>query len=95
MNIIFTSDAKNPLELRAPGDVANLAWILGLTENQGKEAVGVKGWGVHKASVGRRMGPFQVRVERISTENMDKVPECPVESESEVSEDDENNMDTE
>jgi len=94
-NIIFTSDAKNPLELRAPGDVANLAWILGLTENQGKEAVGVKGWGVHKASVGRRMGPFQVRVERISPENMDKVPECPVESESEVSEDDENNMDTE
>jgi len=94
-NIVFTSGARNPLELRAPGDVANLAWILGLTENQGKEAVGVKGWGVHKAAVGRRMGPFQVRVEKVSEENQEKVPESPGESESEESDDGESKMDTE
>jgi len=84
-NIIFTSDARSPLELRAPADVANLAWIMGLTENQGKEAVGVKGWSVHKAAVGRRMGPFQVRVEKIGEDNMDmeKVPDSPGESEDE------------
>jgi len=88
-NIIFTSEARAPLELRSPTDVANLAWIMGLTENQGKEAVGVKGWAAHKAAVGRRMGPFQVRVEKIGEENLNKVPASPQESEEEVKESDE------
>lgn len=86
-NIIFTSDARSPLELRSPADVANLAWIMGLTENQGKEAVGVKGWAVQKAAVGRRMGPFQVRVEKIGDDIKEKVPSSPGGSEDEVAED--------
>jgi len=87
-NIIFTSEAREPIELRSPSDVANLAWILGLTENQGKEAVGVKGWAVCKAAVGRRMGPFQVRVEKICSDNLDMVPCSPGESETDDDDED-------
>jgi len=81
-NIIFTSEARHPLELRSPSDVANLAWILGLTENQGKEAVGVKGWHVLKAAVGRRMGPFQTRIEKITCDNLASVPKSNDQSDS-------------
>ncbi|XP_054742832.1 ribonuclease P protein subunit p30 [Anastrepha obliqua] len=38
-NIIFSSDATNVFELRGPYDVANLAYIFGLSEDQGKNAV--------------------------------------------------------
>ncbi|CAD7078906.1 unnamed protein product [Hermetia illucens] len=38
-NIIFSSGATNEFELRGPYDVANLALIFGLTEEQGKGAV--------------------------------------------------------
>ena len=64
-NIILTSGATEPLQLRASTDVANLAFILGLTANQGVDSVGVTSWACHKSAVGRRMGPFQVRVEKL------------------------------
>ena len=64
-NIILTSGARTPMELRARPDVSNLAFILGLTANQGVDSVGVTAWRCHKAAVGRRMGPFQVRVEKL------------------------------
>ena len=64
-NIILTSGARTPMELRASTDVSNLAFILGLTANQGVDSVGVTGWACQKAAVGRRMGPFQVRVEKL------------------------------
>ncbi|XP_011186784.2 ribonuclease P protein subunit p30 [Zeugodacus cucurbitae] len=38
-NIIFSSGATNSFELRGPYDVANLAYIFGLSEDQGKNAV--------------------------------------------------------
>ncbi|XP_036347806.1 ribonuclease P protein subunit p30-like [Rhagoletis pomonella] len=38
-NIIFSSGAKNAFELRGPYDVANLSYIFGLSEDQGKNAV--------------------------------------------------------
>jgi len=72
--ILLSSQAVKPLELRSPGDVANLAFILGLTENQGKVAVRQAGFKVHKAAIGRRMGPFRVRDEKISVENQQLVP---------------------
>ena len=65
-NIILTSGARTPMELRASTDVSNLAFILGLTANQGVDSVGVTTWRCHKAAVGRRMGPFQVRVEKLA-----------------------------
>jgi len=73
-NIILTSAAKLPMQLRAPTDVANLAFILGMSENQGKDAVINKCWMLHKSAVGRRMGPFQVRIEKLeeSDDNEDE-----------------------
>ena len=65
-NIILTSGARVPMELRASTDVSNLAFILGLTANQGADSLRVTSWGCQKAAVGRRMGPFQVRVENLS-----------------------------
>merc|ERR1712098_494350 len=66
-NIILTSAAKLPMQLRAPTDVANLTFILGMSENQGKDAVINKCWMLHKSAVGRRMGPFQVRIEKLDS----------------------------
>ena len=70
-NIFLTSSALSPMELRSPSDVANLAFILGMSENQGKDAVSAKCWQLHKAAVGRRMGPFQVRVEKLDDKDCD------------------------
>ena len=74
-NIFLTSSAMTPMELRTPGDVANLAFILGMSENQGKDAVSAKCWQLHKAAVGRRMGPFQVRVEKLEEDCDDEEEE--------------------
>ncbi|XP_017046104.1 ribonuclease P protein subunit p30 [Drosophila ficusphila] len=38
-NIIFSSGAAHEFQLRGPYDVANLAYIFGLSEDQGKNAV--------------------------------------------------------
>ncbi|XP_017068495.2 ribonuclease P protein subunit p30 [Drosophila eugracilis] len=38
-NIIFSSGAENRFQLRGPYDIANLAFIFGLSEDQGKNAV--------------------------------------------------------
>ena len=70
-NIILTSGATHPFHLRASKDVANLGFILGLTSNQGADSVGVTSWNCHKAAVGRRMGPFQVRIEQLPAEEND------------------------
>jgi len=63
-NIFFSSGAKSPIELRSPGDVANLAFIFGMNENQGKEAVRGKCLAVYRAALGRKMGPYRVRIEK-------------------------------
>jgi len=73
-SIILTSEARKPLELRAPGDVANLAFLLGLSENQGKTGIGENGFKVHKAAVGRRMGPFRARIDKLTSDNEHLVP---------------------
>ncbi|KAH8412478.1 hypothetical protein KR009_002493 [Drosophila setifemur] len=38
-NIIFSSGAEHQFQLRGPYDVANLAYIFGLSEDQGKNAI--------------------------------------------------------
>lgn len=94
-NILVTSGARNPMELRAPSDVANLGFILGLSENQGKDSVGVKCWSLVKSATGRRMGPFQVRIEKV--ENNPSVDNSGSESEDSKDEsvDDNSDMETE
>jgi len=63
-NIFFSGGATSPIELRSPGDVANLAFIFGMNENHGKEAVRGKCLAVYCAALGRKMGPYRVRVEK-------------------------------
>ena len=86
-NIIVTSGAQEPWHLRASQDVSNLAFILGLKANQGADSVGVTSWACHRAAVGRRMGPFQVRVEKLPAGDGS-------ESESGSEENDDDDMDT-
>ena len=63
--IFLSSFARKPIELRAPGDVANLAFIFGLNENQGKDAVKKHCSDVYKAALGRKLGVYRVRVEKV------------------------------
>ena len=63
--IILTSGAKFPIELRCPSDVSNLAFIFGLNENQGKEAVKKNCLDVYRTALGRKIGVYRVCVERI------------------------------
>jgi ribonuclease P/MRP protein subunit RPP1 len=70
-NIFFASGAMSPVELRSPDDVANLAFVFGMNENQGKEAVRAKCLAIFRAAIGRKMGPYRVRVEKcISSETL-------------------------
>jgi RNase P/RNase MRP subunit p30 len=77
-NIFFSSCAMSPIELRSPEDAANLAFIFGLNEHQGKEAVRGNCLKVYRTAVGRKMGPYRVRIEKIpsavdrSDDNMDE-----------------------
>ncbi|XP_070608452.1 ribonuclease P protein subunit p30 isoform X1 [Erythrolamprus reginae] len=38
-NIVLSSGAEKPIQLRSPYDVANLGWLFGLSESNGKAAV--------------------------------------------------------
>jgi len=73
-NIFFSSRAKSPMELRAPKDVANLAFIFGLTEQQGKDAVNATCHAVSRAAAGRKMGPFRVRIQKAQDAGKDFAP---------------------
>ncbi|XP_007425068.1 ribonuclease P protein subunit p30 isoform X1 [Python bivittatus] len=42
-NIILSSAAEKPLQLRSPYDVANLGWLFGLSESNAKAAVSTNG----------------------------------------------------
>ncbi|XP_061493674.1 ribonuclease P protein subunit p30 [Rhineura floridana] len=43
VNIILSSAAEKPLQLRGPYDVANLGWLFGLSESNAKAAVSTNG----------------------------------------------------
>merc|ERR1719209_2212033 len=73
--IIITSEARSPLELRSPGDVSNLGFLLGLKQAQGVDAVHKTGITVHKAAIGRRMGPFRARVEKLEESKLHLAPD--------------------
>lgn len=73
-HIFFSSSAKSPIELRSPADVANLAFIFGLTENAGKSAVNATCHAISKAAAGRKMGPFRVRIEKLDKADPNLVP---------------------
>lgn len=62
--IIISSEAMSPLELRGPYDVANLGYIFGLNENQGKEAVKQNPIKVVQNAAGRRLGPYRALIQK-------------------------------
>jgi len=72
--ILLSSGARAPLELRAPADVGNLGFLLGLKQAAGVAAVQAAGAKVEKAAMGRKMGPFRVRLEVLGEENMHLAP---------------------
>jgi RNase P/RNase MRP subunit p30 len=91
--LVLTSMAENAIELRQPTDVASLAFVLGMTREQGRTSVLENPLSVLAACQGRRMGPFRVRVERIADlEDGSKVPKLQDED-SESSDCDENSED--
>ncbi|XP_017088854.2 ribonuclease P protein subunit p30 [Drosophila bipectinata] len=55
-NIIFSSGAVHEFQLRGPYDVANLAYIFGLSEDQGKNAVDRNCRKLFLKAESRRMG---------------------------------------
>ncbi|KAH8378285.1 hypothetical protein KR093_010524, partial [Drosophila rubida] len=55
-NIIFSSGAANEFQVRSPCDVANLAFIFGLSEDQGKNAINRFGRQLFLRAESRRLG---------------------------------------
>eukprot|EP00088_Acartia_fossae_P026678 TRINITY_DN274_c0_g1_i2.p2 TRINITY_DN274_c0_g1~~TRINITY_DN274_c0_g1_i2.p2 ORF type:complete len:314 (+),score=62.84 TRINITY_DN274_c0_g1_i2:1392-2333(+) len=76
--IILSSSAKRPIDLRSPTDVANLCCILSMNECRGREAVMKQCANVHKAALGRKMGVFRVRVDRVVQETTTAAVSAPV-----------------
>jgi len=66
--IFLSSGAKNPIDLRSPADVANLAFIFSLNENQGKDAVKKHCQDIHKAALGRKVGVYRVVIEKLDND---------------------------
>ncbi len=64
--IVLSSGARAPIELRGPHDVANLAFLLGMSEEQGHLAVGKMPLEAIRNSLGRKLGPFRAKIEKIS-----------------------------
>ena len=64
-SIIISSEALTPLELRGPHDVANLGFIFGLNEQQGKDGVHQNPIKVVQSAAGRRLGPYRALVQKI------------------------------
>ena len=87
-NVVICSGAERVAELRGPHDAANLGFIFGLNEQQGKLAVGSMGLEVVRAAAGRKLGPFRATVEDTSDLSQGDVWKVPAPS-SEDSSDDE------
>ncbi|XP_046385304.1 ribonuclease P protein subunit p30 [Ischnura elegans] len=64
-NIIVTSNAESPFDLRGPYDVINLCLIFGMTEELAKRAISDSCRTLCIRSVGRRCGKAVVWVSRI------------------------------
>ena len=89
--IFISSEAMTPLELRGPYDVANLGFLFGLNEQQGKAAVHQNPIKVVQNAAGRRLGTSRALVqskENVSVEDAWKIPgEVSDESSDESSDD--------
>ena len=64
-SIIISSEALATLELRGPHDVANLGFIFGLNEQQGKDAVHQNPVRVVQAAAGRKVGTYRALIQKV------------------------------
>jgi len=71
--VIFSSQAESALELRGPHDVANLTYILGMNEHQGKLAVHQLPQATLAAAKGRKMGPFRVQMKTVNLSEEEEI----------------------
>ena len=77
-NIIISSHAESVVEFRSPFDAANLGFLFGLNEHQGKLAVGNMPREVIRAAQGRKLGPYRAlvrNVEDLGEEEKWKIPD--------------------
>ena len=88
-NVVICSGADKVAELRGPHDAANLGFIFGLNEHQGKLAVGSMGLKVVRAAAGRKLGPFRATVEDVSNLSQEDVWKVPTTTSPEESSSDE------
>lgn len=63
--VFVSSGAHGLMELRCPADVSNLTFLFGLNEHQGLEAVKQHCTSVYKCALGRKLGVYRVRVEKV------------------------------
>lgn len=85
-NIIISSEARSPIEVRGPHDAANLGYLLGLNEQQCKAAVGTMSCQAIRSAAGRKLGPYRATVVPLSDlepEASWKVPTSQPKSDSE------------
>lgn len=66
-NIIVSSGAENPMQIRGPYDVINLCLLLGLSEEQAKSAITNAGQSVVLRAESRRSGKAIVFIERLTS----------------------------
>lgn len=71
-NIILSSGAEDVMELRGPYDVANLGFLLGLNEQQGKLGVTKESLSAVRSGLGRCLGPYRAIVEDKSGDDNDE-----------------------
>ncbi len=93
-NVIVSSGGRRTIELRGPHDVANLGFLFGLSEQQGKAAASGMAARAIRSAEGRKVGPFRATVEKIdSLKETDKwkqsAPDEDSDTGSEASEDEE------
>ncbi|XP_040165459.1 ribonuclease P protein subunit p30 [Anopheles arabiensis] len=86
-NVIISSGATNPFQLRSPYDIANLGLIFGLTEEKSKEAIrGVPNRTLLSAE-GRRLGKAGVVIARREPNRDDSDDYSDSELEEDISDD--------
>uniref|UniRef100_A0A182ST08 Uncharacterized protein n=1 Tax=Anopheles maculatus TaxID=74869 RepID=A0A182ST08_9DIPT len=92
-NVIISSGAKNPFQLRSPYDIANLGLIFGLSEEQSKESIRGVPNRILLSAEGRRFGKAGVVIARRSKTAEDSDDYSDTELEEDISDDESEDTD--
>ena len=78
--------------MRGPHDVANLGYIFGLNEEQGKSGVKLNPLNVAKVAAGRKIGPYRALIRKVEDLPEHEKWKVPVDSSSEESDNSETSI---